>query len=192
MLIGMNTSACPFSGCRYALRKMIFAFGGSAREIEALAPDQHQVGIVGERARAVVLLREQRARRGGVRILVRADQEIVLEALARLRHPVLLDERGEAAREAPAWNALQLLVGAPARHQRDAAARARRSGAGQPRSPQARSTRPALLHRLRRARPLEDLREVAPLVADPRPVDLRILERRHALDPRRSAAGRAR
>src|SRR4029450_12812262 len=37
-------------------------------------------------------------------------------------------------------------------------------------------------HRLRRTRPLEDLREVAALVADPRPVDLRIVERRHALD----------
>ena len=36
---------------------------------------------------------------------------------------------------------------------------------------------------------LEDLREVAPLVADPRAVDRRVLERRHALDARRSARG---
>ncbi len=44
------------------------------------------------------------------------------------------------------------------------------------------STGLAFLHRVQGARPFEDLREIPSLVADPRAVDRRILERRDALD----------
>ena len=98
MLIGKNTSAWPFSGCSQALRKMIFAPRGSAPKSEALAPDQDQVGVGGNARRRGA---EQRARAGGVRVLVGADEEVVGDASPGSGPAVRLDERGEARRRAP-------------------------------------------------------------------------------------------
>ena len=97
----MKTSACAFSGCSVRVEEDDCAPRRQAREVEALAPDEHQVGRVANAARPAHRA-EQRARRRGVRILVRADQQVVLERLARLRHAVGLDERGEALARAPA------------------------------------------------------------------------------------------
>ena len=131
---------------------------------------------------AVGQRREQRARRRGVRVLVGADQEVVLDrarpAAARQsrltnavkRSPSACVERLRAPRSSPSSTPAPRGRFAPPIRRR-AASIAASSSTGSP-----------LLHRLLGARALEDLREVAPLVADPRSVDRRIFERRHALD----------
>ncbi len=79
---------------------MVRAAGRHAREVEALAPDQHQVGILGQGARAVVLQCGNNAQAAArVGILVRADEQAVVEPFAGLRRPVLLDQGGEARAE---------------------------------------------------------------------------------------------
>ena len=88
-------------------------------EVEALAPDQHEVGPLGERRRRRT---EQRARAGSVGILVRLDQEVVLHTLTRRGELIWLDESLEARAQRRLERG-QLLVAAPARHERDRAPR---------------------------------------------------------------------
>ena len=76
---------------------------------------------------------------------------------------------------------LEFLVRAPVRHQRDRVARGADQAARRVERLGDRH-RPALQHRLVGARALEDPREVAALVADPRAVHGRVLERRDARD----------
>ena len=66
------------------------AAGRHAREVEAFAPDEHEVGA-GAEARAVSHAGKRARAAGGVRVLVGADEEVVLDDLAGLRQPVGLD-----------------------------------------------------------------------------------------------------
>ena len=123
MLIGNEHVGVAVLGLQVALRKMIVRLRRQPREVEALAPDQHQIGRVVERCAPCVDVREQRARRRGVRVLVRrgsagrprrarpaaATQSCLTKAAKRVAERLL--EGGE------------LFVGAPVRHERRRALR---------------------------------------------------------------------
>ncbi len=155
--------------------------GRNAGEVEALAPHHDEVRI----------LRESRGSRRRAAGRARRAANVFGFLSARIsrsssrRSPGCGSQSGltkavEAMRQQP-LERRELLVRAPARHERDGPLRAldQRSRNGDGRRE---IDGLALDHRLQRARTLEDLREIAALVADPRPVDFGVFARRHALD----------
>ena len=164
---------------------------GQAVEVEALAPDEHEVGVGGEASRSSA----GSAGRARARRRVFGFLSARMRKSSSIRSPgcgerVALDERGEARaegarrrRRAPRWSPSST----PARPAGVAAAISARATAIADRE----LDRACPSASAARARPLEDLRQVAPLVADPRAVDRRVLERRDALDARVLAPDRA-
>ncbi len=153
---------------------------GELREIEAFAPDQHEVGVRTELGLAFHRRREERPDAGGVRILVAPDQKFVVERLAGGGHPIRLQETRKALTQG-CLERRELLVGTPGGQHRHRVLRRgdQRSCGG---DGGVEVDRLPLQHRLLRARALEDPREIAALVADPRAVHRGILERGHARD----------
>ena len=150
-----------------------------AREIAAFAPDENEIRAVRESGRGIT---EQFDGLGRVRVLVRADQQVVLDALARHGLPVLLHGRVEDLAEV-LLEGFEFFVRAPVRNQCHGMARGADHAARLVQC-STHGDRPAFQHRFVGAHALEDRREVAALVADPRAVHGRIFQRRDAGDGR--------
>ena len=76
--MGRKTSAWPFSGCRYELRKMIFAFAGMRAKSNPSPQISTKSACIVERVPSIDP-GEQRASAGSIRILVRLNEQIVFD-----------------------------------------------------------------------------------------------------------------